>query len=101
MGETVKENNKRHRDSVHLTIFSLGPKCTLSLCLLLLVLCYAVMSDAGDEPFASPTNWGGTGLMETPTARVLREGRYRFGVSQVDPYRYYYGAISPLKGLEA
>jgi Exopolysaccharide biosynthesis protein YbjH len=55
---------------------------------------------AGDEPFANPTNWGGTGLMETPTARVMKEGRYRFGVSQIDPYRYYYGAISPLNGLE-
>jgi hypothetical protein len=100
MGETVRENKRRHRDSAHFSTFSLGPKYALSLCLLFLVLCYAVMSDAGDEPFDSPANWGGTGLMETPTARVLREGRYRFGVSQVDPYRYYYGAISPLKGLE-
>lgn len=38
--------------------------------------------------------------METPTARVLEEGRYRFGISQVNPYRYYYGEVSPLRGLE-
>jgi len=38
--------------------------------------------------------------METPTARVLKEGRYRVGFSQVDPYRYYYGEVSPLRGLE-
>jgi hypothetical protein len=55
---------------------------------------------ARDEPFANPANWGGTGLMETPTARVLKEGRYRFGISQIEPYRYYYGAVSPFKGLE-
>ena len=55
---------------------------------------------AADAPFDGPANWGGTGLMETPTARVLKEGRYRIGVSQIDPYRYYYGAASPLKGLE-
>jgi hypothetical protein len=55
---------------------------------------------AADAPFNGPANWGGTGLMETPTARVLKEGRYRIGVSQIDPYRYYYGAVSPLKGLE-
>ncbi len=55
---------------------------------------------AGDEPFDGPANWGGTGLMEIPTARVLREGRYRVGAAQMDPYRYYYGAVSPLKGLE-
>jgi hypothetical protein len=38
--------------------------------------------------------------METPTARVLKEGRYRVGASQISPYRYYYAEISPLKGLE-
>jgi len=30
----------------------------------------------------------------------MKEGRFRFGVSQIDPYRYYYGAVSPLQGLE-
>jgi hypothetical protein len=38
--------------------------------------------------------------MEIPTARVLKENSFRVGVGQVKPYRYYYGAISPLKGLE-
>jgi hypothetical protein len=55
---------------------------------------------AGDEPFITPSNWGGTGLMEIPTARVLKEDSYRLGYSQIDPYRNYYGAVSPLKGLE-
>jgi hypothetical protein len=55
---------------------------------------------AGDYPFTSPNNWGATGLMETPTARVLEPGKYRVGLSQIEPYRYYYGAISPIKGLE-
>jgi len=56
--------------------------------------------DTLDEPFVSPSNWGGTGLMEIPTARVLGENSYRLGISQVRPYRYYYGAVSPLRGLE-
>ncbi|NPU84337.1 MAG: hypothetical protein HPY65_07595 [Syntrophaceae bacterium] len=38
--------------------------------------------------------------MAVPTARLMREGTYRIGASQVHPYRYYYGAVSPLKGLE-
>lgn len=38
--------------------------------------------------------------METPTARVLEEGKYRVGASQVSPYRYYYMTVSPFKGLE-
>ena len=41
-----------------------------------------------------------TGLMEIPTARVMRENSYRFGTSQIYPYRYYYGTIGLLKGLE-
>ena len=55
---------------------------------------------ASDKPFISPNNWGSTGLLEIPTARVLEENTYRIGISQIHPYRYYYGAISPLKGLE-
>ncbi|RJR15470.1 MAG: hypothetical protein C4581_12095 [Nitrospiraceae bacterium] len=56
---------------------------------------------AGDEPFTSPANWGGTGLMEIPTARVIRENSYRIGFGDIRPYRYFYGTISPLRGLEA
>ena len=55
---------------------------------------------AGDEPFTFASSWGGTGLMEIPTARVMKENHWRFGISQVDPVRTYYGVISPLKGLE-
>ncbi len=38
--------------------------------------------------------------MEIPTARVMKENSYRLGGGQVRPYRYYYGTISPLEGLE-
>lgn len=57
-------------------------------------------SSSSDEPFIGPSNWGGTGLMEIPTARVMKENTFRFGFSQIDPYRHFYGAISPIKGLE-
>jgi hypothetical protein len=55
---------------------------------------------ASDEPFTYPANWGGTGLMEIPTARIMKVNSLRIGGGQVYPYRYFYGAISPLKGLE-
>ena len=55
---------------------------------------------ASDEPFTGPANWGGTGLMETPTARIMNENSFRVGASQIEPYRYYYIAVSPFKGLE-
>ncbi|MBW6484677.1 MAG: YjbH domain-containing protein [Syntrophobacterales bacterium] len=67
---------------------------------LLMLFIGAAAGFAADEPFTAPANWGGTGLMEIPSARVLRENSYRIGFSQVEPYRYYYGAISPLPGLE-
>lgn len=68
--------------------------------LLFLSFVYSVPAFTDDEPFTYPANWGGTGIMEIPTARVIKEGRFRAGFSSVYPYRYYYGAISPLKGLE-
>ena len=61
---------------------------------------YSTVVYASDEPFTGPANWGGTGLMEIPTARVMKENRYRVGFAQVHPYRYYYLALSPIKGLE-
>jgi hypothetical protein len=55
---------------------------------------------ASDEPFTGPGNRGLTGLMEIPTARVMREESYRFGISMVRPYWYYYIGVTPLEGLE-
>jgi hypothetical protein len=73
---------------------------TLNLKLLLPILLFAFPAMAVDAPFNGPANWGATGLMETPNARVLEYGKYRFGASQVEPYRYYYSVVSPLPGLE-
>jgi hypothetical protein len=55
---------------------------------------------ADDDAFVGPSNWGSTGLMETPTARAMDENTYRLGAAQVFPYRYYYTAIGIFEGLE-
>lgn len=55
---------------------------------------------AGDRPFNNVTNWGGTGFMEMPNARVLDDGVIRFGVAQADPYRWYSGAMGVLPRVE-
>ncbi len=60
----------------------------------------AAISYASDEPFDYPANWGGTGLMEVPTARVMKEDTFRLGATHVWPYMYYYAAISPVSRLE-
>jgi hypothetical protein len=54
----------------------------------------------GDEPFTGPNNFGVTGLFETPTARVMKENRYRLGATQVHPYRYYFGTVGLFDRLE-
>jgi len=72
-----------------------------SLFTIFVIICLSfAQANAADEPFTGPANYGGTGLMETPTARIMKEGKFRIGVAQVDPYRYYYGAISPFSFLE-
>jgi hypothetical protein len=68
--------------------------------LVLVIISSVNQVSAEDSPFSTPTNWGGTGLMETPSARVIKDGRLRAGFTTVKPYNYYYGAISPIRGLE-
>jgi exopolysaccharide biosynthesis protein YbjH len=74
-------------------------------CLLVHVIAfYAVLpvseSNAWDHPFNHSSNWGGTGLMEIPTARILDDGAVRIGYAQADPYRWYSGCMGALPGLE-
>jgi len=57
-------------------------------------------ANAYDEPFVNPANWGTTGLIEIPTARVMRENNFRTGVGAAYPYIWYYLVLSPVKGLE-
>jgi hypothetical protein len=67
---------------------------------LLLVSCCSAPARAGDEPFTAPSNYGLTGLLETPNARVMKENRYRLGVTQVHPYRYYFGTVGIFDRIE-
>lgn len=76
------------------------PKIFLVVSVFCLLAIFAAPAGAGDEPFTGPANWGGVGLMETPSARIMREATLRVGYANVKPYVYYYGAIAPLKGLE-
>ena len=55
---------------------------------------------AGYEPFTRPNNFGVTGLLETPTARLMPENRYRLGATQVHPYRFYYATVGLFDRIE-
>lgn len=61
------------------------------------ILPHAVSSDF---PFDNSCNWGGTGLMEIPNARIIDDGVMRFGFSQAIPYRWYRGSIGIFPGIE-
>ncbi len=70
------------------------------LAILLLPLAAPPPASAGDEPFTFPSNIGVTGLLETPTARFMKENRYRLGVTQAHPYRTYFGTVGVFDWLE-
>ena len=57
-------------------------------------------SMAWDHPFNNAANWGGTGLMEIPNARILDDGFIRIGAAQALPYRWLTGGIGILPGME-
>ena len=67
---------------------------------LLLFVFWAAPALGWDRPFDLSANWGGTGLMEIPTARVLEDGELRFGAAQALPYRWYTAALGVFPGLE-
>jgi len=67
---------------------------------MLLFVMVATDTFSWDRPFNNPSNWGGTGLMEIPNARILEDGVIRFGAAQASPYRWYTAAMGVLPGLE-
>ncbi len=77
--------------------------CKLFLALfvtLLSTVAYQPSAFCRDDPFDNSANWGGTGLMETPTARVLQDGAIRFGAGQALPFRWVSGSMGVFPGLE-
>ncbi len=89
-------------------LFSSAPsRISLLIAPLIFLLCFVSTQTAflppafcWDRPFDNAANWGGTGLLETPTARVLGDGVIRFGYAEADPYRWYAGGMGVFKWLE-
>ena len=69
--------------------------------ILFLVFFSALPASSFDSPFNKAANWGGTGLMEIPNARILEDGVIRFGFGQALPYRWFTGAMGVFPGREA
>ncbi len=67
---------------------------------LLIFLIPASVFSSSDRPFNNSSNWGGTGLMEIPNARILEDGVVRIGGTYASPYRWLTGGMGILPGLE-
>src|SRR4030042_1274938 len=52
-------------------------------------LTFITFAYSWDSPFNNSSNWGGTGLMEIPNARILEDGVIRLGAADASPYRWY------------
>ncbi len=47
------------------------------------------------------SNMGLIGLLELPTARILQDGHFRLGYTQIKPFVFYYATVGLLPRLEA
>ena len=47
------------------------------------------------------SDFGGVGLLQTPTARMAQEGEFSFVLSRTTPYTNYNVSMQPLPWLEA
>jgi hypothetical protein len=63
-------------------------------------LTFITFAYSWDGPFNNSSNWGGTGLMEIPNARILEDGFIRVGATAATPYRWYTVGMGILPGVE-
>jgi len=63
-------------------------------------LTFTTFAYSWDSPFNNSSNWGGTGLMEIPNARILEDGVIRLGAADASPYRWYTLGMGLLPGIE-
>lgn len=77
------------------TLTTIGPLCGLCLPLLM-----GYAGSAWAELGHSQSDFGGVGLMQTPTARMAPVGEFSFTYSRTKPYRRYNISLQPLDWME-
>lgn len=63
--------------------------------------CHANVNTYPDAIATSQSDFGGTGLMQVPTARIAPEGEFSFNYRDNDQYRFYSTSIALFSWLEA
>lgn len=66
----------------------------------LLCLCISAEIRAQQSPPPVASDWGGVGLMQTPTARMADEGEISITASHTSPYSRYTVSMQPMPWLE-
>jgi hypothetical protein len=80
------------------TRFASSQAARLSFALLSLSISTALHAQSAPAPTAS--DWGGIGLLQTPTARMAAEGELALTASHTSPYSRYNMVLQPLPWLE-
>lgn len=66
----------------------------------LTLLALGVGTSAQGQGLSSQSNWGGVGLLQTPSARMAEEGEFAFTASHTSPYDRYNVSMQPFPWLE-
>ena len=66
------------------------------------LLCLCISAELHAQQAAAPgaSDWGGVGLMQTPTARMADEGEVSITASHTSPYSRYTVSMQPMPWLE-
>ncbi len=75
---------------------SLRPRALPALSLLSLAVCGTLQAEVP----VTQNDWGGIGLLQTPTARMAEEGEFAFTASHASPYTRYNVAMQPFPWFE-
>jgi len=67
----------------------------------LTVLALAISGQLQAQVMPTQSEWGGTGLLQTPVARMAPEGELSFTASHTSPYSRYNISLQPFPWLEA
>ena len=67
----------------------------------LLALAISPMHAQADRYRTTQSDFGGVGLLQTPTARFADEGAFHFNANRVSPYSRYSISVTPLPWMEA
>jgi hypothetical protein len=78
----------------------MSARCGRGSRLVVTLLALGIGSALHAQEAQTQSDYGGVGLLQTPTARMAEEGEFSFVLSRVSPYTFYNVSMQPLPWLE-